>query len=403
MKIDWKKEIKLSQLRLPSMPRARRRSVKASKRSRPTLGGPQLHMPKFASDLYADLRDRHLLPIVALLIVAMCAAPILLPGKSDHEEKPAITPATAAGAEAADAGFTVVPAEPGLRDYKRRLAHRKALNPFRRMSGEQAGTQGGTPATGAGASSSSSGTIEPSGGQSTTYTASTPVTTQPTKAIKVGNVTKEVPISSTDTGPGKSGGSESTQVESTHSESAPVETTQTETTTVESSGAEGGSVESTTTTGTITTTEAAEGTEVTSQQTTPPKTTPPLGSAKGTTGASSSEVGGTHEIIGYTIDAEAGFVPHSTEKSELEPMTKLPDAQHPVVLFMGLSKDHKRALFLMTSQVTAYYGGHCALDKQACQLVEVKPGKGVTFAYGNGESRYKVHLKKIVPTLRFSK
>jgi hypothetical protein len=365
MRIDWKKEIKLSGLWKRS----------DSKRSRPSLGGPELHAPKFVSDLYSDLRDRHLLPLVVLLIVAMIAAPILLSGKGQTEEAATITPAKAAGAEAADAGFTVVPAEPGLRDSKRRLGHRTALNPFRRPPESKASPTAGAQGSGATSTTRTSGSTEPTAGETTSYSASTPVTTQATKTIKVGNVTKEVPLTAAEGEANEAPAAEPTKVESTHAATPPVETTKTETTTVESAGGETGTVEKHEST---TTTEGAS--------------------------TATPEAGGvTHEIVGYTIDAEAGFVPHSTEKTELAPMTKLPNAKHPVVLFIGLSKDHRRALFLMTSQVTAYYGGHCALDKQACQLVEVQPGKGVTFAYGYGESRFKVHLRKIVPTLRFSK
>jgi hypothetical protein len=428
MSIDWKKEIKLSdlwkrsgskaeepetpkaspvsatktpRLSAPKLPRRRR----SSNPRRPTLGGPQLHPPKFVADLYADLRDRHLLPLVALLIIAMVAAPFLLSGNDHEEEQATITPPKAAGAEAADAGFTVVPAEPGLHDYKRRLGHRQALDPFRQAPGTKQGTKAsqGSSSSPSASSTTTTGMTEPTGGESTSYSASTPVTTQETKTVKVGNVTKEIPITTAEKEAGESKPTEKSQVESTHTETAPVETTQTESTTVESSGGETGTIEShetTSTTGTGTTsTEAVETTEATR----PPRTKPATGTSADAATAKPSAPAVTHEVVGYTIDAETGFVPHSTEKTELPAMTKLPNPRHPVVLYMGLSRDHKRALFLMTSSVTAYYGGHCALDKQACQLVEVKPGKGVTFAYGYGKSRFKVHLKKIVPTRRFSK
>ena len=56
----------------------------------------------------------------------------------------------------------------------------------------------------------------------------------------------------------------------------------------------------------------------------------------------------------------------------------------------------------MTSKVTAYYGdGHCTVDKQACQLLELQAGKSATFSYisGGEEKRYKVVLQKIEPVL----
>jgi hypothetical protein len=377
MKIDWKKEIKLPKLRRPSfskssgvsMPKLSRSS--GPKPSRPKLPGPELHAPKFVTDLYADLRDRRLLPLVALLLVAIVAAPILLSGKGEHEEAAALTPARAAGAEASDATFSVVPAEPGLRDYKKRLGHRTPLNPFRRPAEEkkQAEESSETPAT-------NPSSIEPSSSESGS--------SEPTATITIGGVTREIPASSVEvesSGSGKSTPTSPKAPKARNSESG----SSTEGEAGPSTGGESGS------------SETAETTEPTEPAHTEASPTP-------TTSESSNPVqGATQEVVGYTIDAEAGYVPHATEKTGIAPMTRLPNAKHPVVLFMGLSKDHKRALFLMTSNVTAYYGGHCALDKQACQLVEVKPGKGVTFADGYGESRYKLHLKKIVPTLRFSK
>jgi hypothetical protein len=366
MKIDWKKELKFPPLKgLGRESGGSRRSM-----SRPSLGGPELHAPKILADLYADLRDRRLLPLVALLIVAIVAAPILLNKKGGGEEAPALTPAVAAGAEASDATFTVVPAQPGLRDYQKRLRHRTALNPFRRSpEKKQSKTTSGSTAGGTQTGPTSTGSANGS--------------PEPTATIRIGDVTREVPASSVETV-----ATETTKGESTSSESGPTEPTQ-----VESTPAP----------------EASAPPATQPHASTPPANTPPAAPStegKPSEGNESSKPSApttSQAVVGYTIDAEAGFVPHAAEKTELAPMTKLPNPKHPLVLFMGLSKDHKRALFLMTSNVTAYYGGHCALDKQSCQLVEVEPGKGITFADGYGETRYKVHLKRIVPVRHFSK
>lgn len=327
-------------------------------------------MPKFVSDLYADLRDRHLLPLVALLIVAIIAAPILLSGKGEEEEPAAIAPASVEG-ETKDAGLTVVPAEDGLRDYKKRLGHRAALNPFRRPpESESKGSEGSSSSASEGGSGSTSETSSSSGSEVSTTTVGG-VTTE-----TVGSPTSPAPVEQPHHSHHKSSHSESSESESTES------------------------------------TESTEGAEATSPEptpTAPAETTEPAKPSEPThtepathesNESSSTKEANQGAVVGYTIDAEAGFVPHSTEKTGIKPMTKLPNKKHPLILFMGLSQNHKRALFLMTSNVTAYYGGHCALDKQACQLIEVKPGKGVTFAAGYGESRYKLHLNRIVPVRR---
>jgi hypothetical protein len=83
--------------------------------------------PAFLVDLYADLRDRRLLPLVAVLIVGIVAAPILLKDKSEPSAPPI---AQAPAAAANTASFSVVPAQPGLRDYRKRLGRRQPQDPF---------------------------------------------------------------------------------------------------------------------------------------------------------------------------------------------------------------------------------------------------------------------------------
>jgi hypothetical protein len=404
VKIDLKKEISLPKPRKPSLPSAPKLSRKGGgeKPSRRSMGGPELHAPKFLTDLYADLRDRRLLPLVVLLVAAMIAAPILLPGVGSHEEEEAAPVVSVSGgeSEASDATLTVVPAESGLRDYKKRLAHRAPLNPFRHAPGESASSHK------EGEGSKPEGGSSPSGpeGENESGPSESPTVTfhEETVTKTVGGVTTEVPASVAEPGPveqphkphhksnnseaGESGSEAATgPTESAESKppAAPVETTEPTTPAAPTKPAEPTHTESTPT-------ESAEA-------------SPKESSTTHTASEPAASESAPQPIVGYTIDAEAGFVPHTTEKTELAPMTKLPNAKHPLVLFMGLSKDHKRALFLMTSNVTAYYGGHCALDKSSCQLVEVQAGKGVTFADGYGESRYKVHLKRIVPIRHFSK
>jgi len=105
----------------------------------PDLKLSELKVPDFLYDLYYDLKERHLLPLVALLIVAMVAAPIYFNGKSKPETEAAAVPGPAAtGSSVAAGGETLVVArsEPGLRDYRRRLRHYRAVDPFRGGEGE---------------------------------------------------------------------------------------------------------------------------------------------------------------------------------------------------------------------------------------------------------------------------
>jgi len=96
----------------------------------------ELKVPPVLKDLYGDLRDRRLLPLLALVLVAIVAVPFLL-GESPPESSEAPAVVVAGGGEAAEASaLTVVEAQPGLRDYRRRLRARTPTDPFeQRYSG----------------------------------------------------------------------------------------------------------------------------------------------------------------------------------------------------------------------------------------------------------------------------
>ena len=122
---------------------------------------PDLKAPAFLADLFYDLRDRRLLPLVALVVVAIAAVPILLGG--DTEEL-SVTAAGAGAVEALEAGgaktssLTVVEATPGLRDYRKRLRGRVPTDPFVQRFTKPAPSG----ASGSEASSSSAGAGESS-------------------------------------------------------------------------------------------------------------------------------------------------------------------------------------------------------------------------------------------------
>lgn len=115
----------------------------------PELKMPELKTPDFLNDLYYDLRDRRLLPFVALALVAIAAVPFLLGGKSDEQEAPASGGGLAALGSEKTSNLTVVEATPGLRDYHKRLGHRSPTNPFKQRytglpaSAQVEGTQSG--------------------------------------------------------------------------------------------------------------------------------------------------------------------------------------------------------------------------------------------------------------------
>lgn len=130
----------------------------------PELKLSELKVPGLLQDLYKDLRDRRLLPLLGLLLVAIVATPFLL-GGADEVAPPA--PPALGGGVAQDASLTVLPAAPGLREPSKRLARRSAKDPFVQKYAGPIFHKGSAPVPeSAGAEPSSSGTVSESGGGS---------------------------------------------------------------------------------------------------------------------------------------------------------------------------------------------------------------------------------------------
>jgi hypothetical protein len=151
----------------------------------PELKMPDMKVPPFLADVYYDLRDRRLLPVVALVVVAIAAVPFLM-GGSDTS-LPAETPEQAAESarlEIEDGStLAVVESKPGLRDYRKRLKGRTRTDPFKQR-------YTGVPATSQLESTEASAVADVGGGSSSVSATETE-----------GSVTEvEEPSSSTGTG-----------------------------------------------------------------------------------------------------------------------------------------------------------------------------------------------------------
>ena len=155
---------------------------------------PDVAVPDFLSDLFYDLRDRRLLPLVALLVVAIVAAPFLLSGSDSEpgEGGPLATPPGASASAASGKRLTVVTADQGLRKPSKRLGHLSAKDPFQQKytgpaNGGAAVTQTSTEVTETSTSVTEVSTetsAEPTGGAPTT----TAPTTSPQSPSSDGNV-----------------------------------------------------------------------------------------------------------------------------------------------------------------------------------------------------------------------
>lgn len=101
----------------------------------PDLKGlKDLKPPAALADVYYDLRDRRLLPVVALVLVAIVAVPFLLGSSGGEPVAPSSLPGAGTALEEGVPGtrkLTVVEATPGVREYHKRLAGRTPTDPFK--------------------------------------------------------------------------------------------------------------------------------------------------------------------------------------------------------------------------------------------------------------------------------
>ncbi len=133
---------------------------------RPDLKLPEVNVPGFLRDLFNDLRDRHLLPLVGLLLVAIVVVPFALKSSGGSGSEDDGTGAPVSGAGSAPAGGAHATAftgsVTGLRDYRHRLRDLTAKDPFKQQytkAAAAAGSSGAAAAsTGLPASTTSSAT-----------------------------------------------------------------------------------------------------------------------------------------------------------------------------------------------------------------------------------------------------
>lgn len=303
--------------------------------------GPELNLsdlrnikvPAFVEDLYYDLKDRRLLPLVALGIVAIVAVPFLLAGGSDKPEARAPRPhGPAATGSSADASLTVVRANPGLRDYRKRL-HRKATNPFKQhfTAPQLAGTKLGagsneTPtATGTTSSSSTSTKIE---------STETSVTTKTVREHN-GGVTGE------------------TETISPSPQGSP------------GAGSEEGRSEGNT------------GTEA--------------GESRWFAFAIDVRVKTAITLPDGTV--EAG---EPVNLSEVHAPAPIPTEKTPVVAYIGANFKSGKFVLMVSEEVSSVFGeGKCVMGTQTCQLLEVETGMPETFVYGPSGERFKITITRV--------
>jgi hypothetical protein len=122
---------------------------------------------------------------------------------------------------------------------------------------------------------------------------------------------------------------------------------------------------------------AAKATDTTS---TTPASTP---SDTGSTGTSGGSGGGgapdqppAKTYVRASVDLRFGPAAGALHKIDDVPrLTPLPNAAHPVVVFIGMRRDHETAVFLVSTDVRARGEGRCVPSKSVCQAIELREGQ----------------------------
>lgn len=252
----------------------------------PEIKLSEIKVPGFVKDVYYDLKDRHLLPVAAILLIAIVAIPIAISGDSSSEEPLPSEAGASRGEIAAASGELVAKSAPGLREYHRRLDGETATDPFR------------VDATAASKSSEESEEASSSGSTAGSGTTETPGSTiYPS-----------------------SGGGDSTGRRLVHYSYA----------------------------------------------------------------------------IDVRITGGSGENKKSTVRRNLPTLTMLPSRETPAIVYMGSTKDGKKAVMTISSDVQAIFGdGKCVLGSETCQMLAMEVGLPETFVYGGSEKTYTIELLKI--------
>ena len=297
--------------------------------------GPELKLsgikvPDFLQDLYYDLKERHLLPVAAVLLLAIVVVPFALTQSDHSEEGTGSAGAVASGASAAEGSDQLVAqSAPRLRKYQRRLSHLTAKDPFLQQyveretsAGETSNvsSEGGTPS-----SESSLPGSEGSGSSPETFTPEPSSSTPPSSLPETEPSPTPSPANPTEQGSEPTGNLKWFSY-------------------------------------------AIEVRVVTHDQTPDPSSAESLSDPK----------------------------PKATVRQSLPELTMLPSRDTPALTYMGSTKDGKKALMLVSSDVKSIFGdARCVIGSQTCQLIAMEPELPETIVYGNSGKTYTIELRKI--------
>jgi hypothetical protein len=83
-----------------------------------------------------------------------------------------------------------------------------------------------------------------------------------------------------------------------------------------------------------------------------------------------------------SIDVRFGHAGHHLRAIEDVPrLTPLPNANHPIVVFLGMRRDRETAVFLVSTDVHVQGLGQCVPSQKDCEAIELRRGEAAFFDY----------------------
>jgi hypothetical protein len=126
-----------------------------------------------------------------------------------------------------------------------------------------------------------------------------------------------------------------------------------------------------------------------------PSTSTSTSSESGSSGGGSKKkkkVNVTYQVNVLAGDVESTLTPFGDVTS----MTPLPSPTTPVVLFLGLTSDHKQGQFLVSNKVASLSGpGACVPAPDDCALLTVGPGQAEDLLYNGDGKTYRIVVAAI--------
>jgi len=101
-----------------------------------------------------------------------------------------------------------------------------------------------------------------------------------------------------------------------------------------------------------------------------------------------------------SVDVHFGHAGHTLRAIEDVPrLTPLPNANHPIVVFLGMRRDHATAVFLVSTDVHVQGVDQCVPSRKDCEAIELREGDVALLDYTQADGtveQYELDLDRVV-------